>query len=549
MRNSNTSAEQFHLSRLIEGISLGEIGIPEFQRDFDWTETDIKSLLGTVFAGWPAGSLLLLEGDSDLFHLRAMEDAPPLGRVEYAVLDGQQRLTSLYQALFGRGDTIFALRWDIGEDQDLEEAIISVRSGTWLKQYDSITQQMERRVIPIAALKTPTSFFLWRDAVLDAIEDFDRRESARKVLTNLYSYRLSSIHTYEFPVVKIDRRVEATAIARIFEKVNKSGLSLNTFDLMVAKSFDPGWNLRDRWAKAREDYPNLSGFLEEDGLPLLQAISLIERNDLRQSGVLNLTKAQVQARWDAIAASAHRVVKFLREDCGVIRRDFMPYLNLLAPFIALELEGRLSANKAIYERWFWSSAFGGAYDAAANTRLAAHYRSMLGGGFPTFNDEAKVVYPVSATKKSEKAFWNAVACALAHISENNVPAMSNELLAELEVATLFSSEEIANSFPAGWDETTPSIEFRSVANGILVPKRVASLTKNLDHKHTVSLMRRDEMSPYVDPQIHGEFSNWLEFRALRCEFLFSFMKEKDVTGLMISIPGPEGDLVRIETLN
>src|ERR1044072_5758232 len=108
-------------------------------------------------------------------------------------------------------------------------------------------------------------------------------------------------------------------------------MKLGAFDLMVAKTFSPAWNLRDKWDEARENFAELAPFFEDDGMPLLQSIALLSDNNLRQSAVLNLSTAAVRNRWDATAEAADQAVRFLRQHCGVVRRDFMPYPNMIAP--------------------------------------------------------------------------------------------------------------------------------------------------------------------------------------------------------------------------
>src|SRR4051812_38900516 len=101
MRRSGINASMMDLVPLLDGVACGELALPDFQRDFDWVETDVLALLVTVFSGWPAGSLMLMRGKPLLFKLRGFDEGPPaLSRVGYVVLDGQQRLTSLYHALY-----------------------------------------------------------------------------------------------------------------------------------------------------------------------------------------------------------------------------------------------------------------------------------------------------------------------------------------------------------------------------------------------------------------------------------------------------------------
>lgn len=497
---SATSVKMLELRRLVESVAQGTLGIPEFQRDFDWTEADIKSLLGTVFSGWPSGSLLVLEGENRLFALRAVECAPPIGRATVSLLDGQQRLTSLYQALYTVGDTAFAVKWDAGEDQDVEETIFSYPMRTWERLYATLEQQLQHRIVPVGVLKSATSFFEWRDELLDIVPDADRRKKLKRSITDLYTYKLSAIHEYKFPVVSLDERTKPDAIARIFEKVNKTGQRLGVFDLMVAKTFEPNWNLRDKWTDASASNPEFQLFLGDDGMPLLQAIALIEKADVRQRAVLDLSKQAVHAKWDSAVSAASRVVSFLIRRCGVPRGELLPYPNLLGPLVALFMQREPDAAEVVAEKWFWYSAFSASYDAAANTRLVAHYKAVRDGDGAGFRmPEPRIANLLQATRKTQKALWNGMVCALATRSFNQSPDV-DVLAADIDVSSLYSFAQICAD-QESFGDMDSNVVFRSILNIILVPRRINRLAQQNSAAETIHFALNTELAPAVAAQL------------------------------------------------
>ena len=72
MARTSTKVDMLHLAEILYGIAEGKLGIPEFQRDFDWNDSDVRLLLNTVFSGWPAGSLLLSDARDSPYELRAL---------------------------------------------------------------------------------------------------------------------------------------------------------------------------------------------------------------------------------------------------------------------------------------------------------------------------------------------------------------------------------------------------------------------------------------------------------------------------------------------
>src|SRR4051794_32675523 len=102
------------LQRLLSGISEGSVVLPEFQRDYVWSNRDARALVATILQGWPAGSLLLMEGTPEAFGVRPFEgQTSASASPELVVLDGQQRLTALFQALTDTGPYRFYLDLDL----------------------------------------------------------------------------------------------------------------------------------------------------------------------------------------------------------------------------------------------------------------------------------------------------------------------------------------------------------------------------------------------------------------------------------------------------
>src|SRR3954454_24282036 len=92
------------LGELLKDIRSGKVQLPDFQRDWKWDDPRISSLLATVTRGYPIGVVMTLEtgGDGARFKpkpLAGIGASTVLSEPEQLLLDGQQRLTSLYQAL------------------------------------------------------------------------------------------------------------------------------------------------------------------------------------------------------------------------------------------------------------------------------------------------------------------------------------------------------------------------------------------------------------------------------------------------------------------
>lgn len=379
-----THGRNYDLSRILSGIHEGKIVLPEFQRDFQWDNGAVKQLLATCLTGWPIGSLLLLPGKSQFFFsVREIEGAPPAAPpYQMVVLDGQQRLTSLYQALYGRGSFRYAIRLDVVANretiEDLEEAIVAVPSRRWQRHYDDPRTEYADNLLPVSALRSPSAFYAWRDEALEHEDNID----AKRSITSLYVDFLSGLDRYEIPAVVIDDEVHPEAVARIFERVNRLGQALGTFDLMVAKSFTQHFNLRLRWEIAQREHPGLAAFLEGDGLPVLSLIALRARHSVRQHDVLELPGTAVRDLWEPSVEAMSRAVRFAQERLGVLDPDWMPFRVQLSILGGLAAEGALDGHTSFVESWFWKSVFQGRYDVASNTRAVEDFQTLLEGEDP-----------------------------------------------------------------------------------------------------------------------------------------------------------------------
>src|SRR5271166_862822 len=94
------------LKDLLSEIHSRTTVLPDFQRSFVWDPSATQELIVSIANNYPAGSLLRVRDKNKVFAAREFEGAPALnGYIHtFLVLDGQQRLTSLYQAFYGAGE-------------------------------------------------------------------------------------------------------------------------------------------------------------------------------------------------------------------------------------------------------------------------------------------------------------------------------------------------------------------------------------------------------------------------------------------------------------
>jgi len=412
---SDTKTTLFPLRDLLELIAAGELGLPDFQRSFSWEPANVRALLATALRGWPAGSLMFVRGAPEFAgNPRPFESAPGLsGDVKYLVLDGQQRLTALYQALYGRGSKRYFLQLPLEEPEglwldveQLEERIVWADAGVMPKPAEGTID------IPFTSLRSPSAYTDWTESV--------KVDLPRLALTDLYRRLVSGLTSFVFPTVVLDITVEAAAVARMFERVNATGMTLSAFDLVVARTFSApplhsSWNLRSEFESAIEEDPLLEAFLDDDGLPLLEAIALRSQRNVRRSAVIRLPATEVREQWPLVVAAMRTVLVSLTSRFGVLSRAWLPYDAYLVVLTAFAMDSEFEQHEHLIQSWFWSRSFGSAFEAGVNTAIVREYQALVAAGRGTPLPPIECA-PVSellvATKGSESQLYRAFLCAM-----------------------------------------------------------------------------------------------------------------------------------------
>src|SRR5882672_11089111 len=152
------------LKDLLGEINSRTTALPDFQRDFVWEPGATQELIVSIANNYPAGSILRVRDTKRVFAAREFEGAPVLNgqKHTFLVLDGQQRLTSLYQAFFGVGEHRYYLDLKkLVEGADFEEAISHERAMTKrVKARASFDFQAKELILPLNVLKGGAGGFL-----------------------------------------------------------------------------------------------------------------------------------------------------------------------------------------------------------------------------------------------------------------------------------------------------------------------------------------------------------------------------------------------------
>ena len=408
------STDKPALREVLESIEKGEIQLPDFQRGWVWDDAHIRSLIASVSLSYPVGAVMFLEvgGDGVRFKPRPVEGAETdVTDPGTLILDGQQRLTSLFLALKS-GEPV-PTRTEKGNDilrhyyldieaclrpgDDREDAVVSVPKDRVVRSdfgrkvdLDLSTQdaEVDAAHFPLDLVFDTEGYNAWRrtyqrkhrsdDAKLDLWDNFE-------------SEVLSRFQGYLLPVIELKKETPKEAVCLVFEKVNTGGVSLTVFELVTATFAADDFSLRDDWEEREarlHEHPVLQRF---DASAFLTAATLLTSYrehrrrpehavSCKRRDVLQLTLSEYQDVADEVEAGAVKAARFLKRQ-HVFDAQNLPYTTQVIPLAAVCAElGERFENDAVRQKlaqWYWSGVFGELYGAANETRFALDAVDLL----------------------------------------------------------------------------------------------------------------------------------------------------------------------------
>lgn len=385
------------LKELLGQIDNCDSVLPDFQRDFVWDPGATMELIISIAQNYPAGSLLRIRNTHNLFAYREFEGAPQVNNRQptFLILDGQQRLTSLYQAFFGKGENRYFINLNkMIDGQDFEDCIFNLRSNhNRVKTYSQLETQAKELILPLSILKDGLGGYnRWVRQISRQQQD----EASRFRLEDLLDHHetwFQTIDDYKFPVVTLTDETNAEAVCTIFETLNRTGVKLSPFELLTARFWHQDLNLRRLWSEAKEAHPILDDF-GVDPYYVLQIVSLVAKSkpSCKRSDVMALEKEAIEKYWHRCIQGLQKALTFLRDDCGVLTPGLLPYSTIVIPFAAiyaalLDYKGpQVGMINDRVGQWFWCAVFGQKYESSPNSQSAIDFTDVVnwikGGNTP-----------------------------------------------------------------------------------------------------------------------------------------------------------------------
>lgn len=213
----------WQVDQLNSAVAQGMISLPDLQRPFVWPATKVRDLFDSMFRGYPVGEIMFWDvpatGGS-----RSISGAEGIA-ASHQIIDGQQRLTSLYAAMKG-----LPVR-----DVNYRTKSIKIAFNPFTKKFEVRTPAIAKSaqwVEDISAVFASSldAHAAFVDRLFEAGYELSREEERGLLNTFL---KLDQIRNYQFQVVHIQREVEKPLVADVFVRINSEGVTLNASDYIL----------------------------------------------------------------------------------------------------------------------------------------------------------------------------------------------------------------------------------------------------------------------------------------------------------------------------
>lgn len=424
------------LDDLLKRARDGLIQLPDFQRGWVWDDEGLRGLLASISRSFPVGAIMTLQAGGEVkFKPRPIEGAPPGSAViapESLLLDGQQRLTSLYQTTMRRSvvETMNTKKqrikrfYYIDMARALDEGVDRIDAFVGIPESKIETRNFGKEVVrdltneeaEFEQCMFPTNrIFDWNDWLTKFAAYWQYAPEKMQFWFKFLNEVLSAFHQYQMPVIELGKSTSREAVCLVFEKVNTGGKKLDAFELLTAiyAGEEEGFLLREEWTKIAKTLKDAIA-LKEHPLTRLQptdffqALALLFTRDRR----LYHLAAQLPGDAPAISCTRDTVLSVplgaYKQYAGALEEGFkkagkflfgqnifwfkdVPYQSQLVPLAAILTElGDRWTQEAVRQKlaqWYWCGVFGELYGGAIETRFAKDLADVLawidGGPEPT----------------------------------------------------------------------------------------------------------------------------------------------------------------------
>lgn len=572
-----------NLHELLEQVHKGAIQLPDFQRGWVWNDERIRALIASVSLSYPIGAAMFMEtgGDGAAFAPRPVAGVllpEPLPKPERLILDGQQRLTSLYLALRSgkpvlthnekneQIERVYYLDIAACLDPDAErvDAIRGLPKDRIVRSNFNRTidldvstpeREYEHGLFPLALVFDSVGFVTWRQGY----QQFHGYAPAKMKQWNDFELQVwQRFQQYKLPIIELLKGTEKEAVCQVFESVNTGGMALTVFELVTAMFAADNFRLRKDWDDRRHrlhEHEILRSVSETEFLQAVTLLSTFRRNAQGQGAVgckrkdiLKLTLSEYQQHADTVEEGLVRAMKMLMREKVFTPRN-LPYQAQFVPMAAIcAVLGPQFDDDAIRRklaRWYWCGVFGELYGGGTEARLALDMQQvpawLAGGAEPrTISDASFAPTRLLTLQSRQSAAYKGIMAQLMHVG--SLDFMTGDPIQM--VTYMDESVDIHHIFPAAhcekqkyakssWNSVVNKAPLTAKTNRTIGGSAPSVYAKSLEKK-LGSTDRLDEIlrTHLIDPSLlrSDDFPGFIRDRAMRLLDLIEKATGRTVSG-------------------
>lgn len=390
---------------ILSEIETGQIKVPQFQRKFVWSVQASAKLLDSIIKGYPIGTFIYWRTNERLRAVRNIGGLnlpePVDGEYVNYVLDGQQRITSLYAAFKGA-----QVQRDDRKVDDFSNIYINLDAN----------EVEEDQIVVTENDKKENAVYIRITDLLNGGLAFLSQFPA-EYHNKIDKYK-SIIQSYQFQGVNL-QNASIDVATEVFTRLNVGGRELTLFEIMVAKTYDAPRNF-DLDEKYRELMQELAAVKYDTIAPatVLQTVSTLITKECTRPHILKLNKRDFIDTWDTAVESIKKSVDFFRA-YSVPVSNLLPYNALIVPFAYFfskhpnHPEGEI---KQKLEDFFWRCSLGYRYSSSVEGKLALDIQKIdriLEGEMPKYEWRVDVTNQLITDNgwfSTNKSFIKAILC-------------------------------------------------------------------------------------------------------------------------------------------
>ena len=372
-------------------IDSGQIKLPMFQREFVWDKEQTAKLIDSILKGFPIGTFIFWKTRE---HLRSykdvgnhkLPDTPNGDSVQY-ILDGQQRITSLYAIRKGIRIT------KDGKEIDYRDIFIDLDYSEVDEQIVVTDKDDGKQYISVHSVLTRQITSMFNEYPHDSLEKI---ESYKNKLTG---YDFSTITIKDYPI---------DIACEVFSRINTGGKSLSVFEVMVAKTYDEtrGFDLAEKFEELRDGVddarPSLAAAKFET-IPetiAMQCVAVITLRAVRGKDILRIPRPTFIDNWEPMKAALFMAIDFVRTQLRVPVSQLLPYPAVLIPIMYYFYS--TNNRRATYEearrleQFYYWVGLNERYSSSTDSRLAEDLHKMdciTRGEAPTYSPNELTIRP------------------------------------------------------------------------------------------------------------------------------------------------------------